>query len=87
MLPYGQGSAKQRATNGLKLLFGNVDSFAQVQEFWRFLTNESVTIERIKQGLALIVYKMLKEGINKNYIVNNAFGLGMVAEEKNQYKK
>ena len=38
-------SVKERATNGLKLLINNTSSFAQVQASWRFLNNESVTVD------------------------------------------
>ncbi len=40
-------SAKQRETNGLKLLLGKVEPFAQGQGCWKFLNNENVTIERL----------------------------------------
>ena len=38
-------SAKERATNGLKLLFTGNESFSQVQAAWRFLNNKNVSIE------------------------------------------
>lgn len=55
-------SAKQRATNGLKLLLGEVEPFAQVQGCWRFLNNENVTIE----GLFEPIEEHLKSGIEKH---------------------
>ena len=36
-------SAKERATNGLKLLLGTSESFSQVQAAWRFLNNPNVS--------------------------------------------
>ncbi|MDQ7067413.1 MAG: hypothetical protein Q9M40_05285 [Sulfurimonas sp.] len=36
-------SSKQSATNGLKLLLNNQESFSQVQAAWRFLNNENVS--------------------------------------------
>jgi len=40
-------SAKERATNGLKLLFTDNESFTQVQAAWRFLNNKNVSIEAL----------------------------------------
>jgi len=55
-------SVKQRATNGLKLLLGEVEPFAQVQGCWRFLNNENVTIE----GLFEPIEEHLKSGIERH---------------------
>ncbi|CAA6813823.1 MAG: Unknown protein [uncultured Sulfurovum sp.] len=38
-------SSKERATNGLKLLLGELEPFSQVQASWRFLNNDKVTID------------------------------------------
>jgi len=43
----GYISAKERATNGLKLLLRDVEPFAQVQASWRFLNNENVKVEEL----------------------------------------
>jgi len=40
-------SAKQRATNGLKLLLNKKEPFTQVQVCWRFLNNKNVTVEKV----------------------------------------
>ena len=55
-------SAKQRATNGLKLLLGESDSFSQVQASWRFLNNDNVTVE----GLFEPIKESVKEEIEKH---------------------
>ena len=55
-------SAKQRATNGLKLLLGESKPFSQVQASWRFLNNENVTID----GLFEPIKKSLKEEVEKH---------------------
>ena len=55
-------SAKQRATNGLKLLLGESKPFSQVQASWRFLNNENVTID----GLFEPIKESLKEEVEKH---------------------
>jgi hypothetical protein len=55
-------SSKQQATNGLKLLLGESDSFSQVQASWRFLNNEKVTID----GLFEPIKASFKEEIKKH---------------------
>jgi hypothetical protein len=40
-------SAKERATNGLKLLLGTSESFSQVQAAWRFLNNPNVSTQAL----------------------------------------
>ncbi len=54
-------SAKQRATNGLKLLMGDIEPFAQVQASWRFLNNENVKIDELYEPIK----ESLEEGIEK----------------------
>lgn len=55
-------SAKQRATNGLKLLLGDVEPFAQVQASWRFLNNENVKVSELFEPIG----EALEEGIKKH---------------------
>lgn len=54
-------SAKERATNGLKLLLGDSESFAQVQASWRFLNNENVTIEGLFEPIKENLKREIKE--------------------------
>ncbi len=44
-------SSKQSATNGLKLLLNNQESFSQVQAAWRFLNNENVSTDALFQPI------------------------------------
>ena len=55
-------SAKQRATNGLKLLLGEVEPFSQVQASWRFLNNENVKVSELFEPIG----EALEEGIQKH---------------------
>ena len=54
-------SAKQRATNGLKLLLNNTEPFSQVQASWRFLNNDNVTTEALFEP----IFDNLKKEIDK----------------------
>ena len=54
-------SSKQRATNGLKLLLGESEQFSQVQASWRFLNNESVTIDGLFQPIKEQVKKEIEQ--------------------------
>jgi hypothetical protein len=54
-------SAKEKATNGLKLLLGNTEPFSQVQAAWRFFNNHNVT----EQALFEPIFENLKQEIDK----------------------
>jgi hypothetical protein len=73
-------SSKQRATNGLKLLLGESDSFSQVQASWRFLNNENVTID----GLFEPIKASVKEEVEKHC---DAYVLAMSDWSHLDYKK
>jgi hypothetical protein len=45
-------SVKERATNGLKLLIKDVESFSQVQASWRFFNNKNLTIEALFEKIS-----------------------------------
>ena len=55
-------SAKQKATDGLKLLLGESEPFSQVQASWRFLNNDKVTID----GLFEPIKASVKEEVEKH---------------------
>jgi len=54
-------SAKQRATNGLKLLLNNTEPFSQVQASWRFLNNDRVSTDSLFEP----IFDTLKTEIDK----------------------
>ena len=54
-------SAKERATNGLKLLLSKSESFSQVQAAWRFLNNPNVST----QALFEPIFESLQTEISK----------------------
>jgi hypothetical protein len=58
----GYMSAKQKATNGLKLLLRDVEPFGQVQASWRFLNNENVKVDELCKPIE----ESLEEGIKKH---------------------
>jgi hypothetical protein len=58
-------SSKQQATNGLKLLLGESDSFSQVQASWRFLNNDNVTIEGLFEPIKEQVKKEIERHCDK----------------------
>jgi len=43
--------------------------------------------DKIAEGFAKVVYQMLKNGMSQNYVVNNEYGLGIVAESNGGYGK
>lgn len=45
-------SVKERATNGLKLLLNNRESFSQVQASWRFFNNNKVTTDELFSSIS-----------------------------------
>jgi len=40
-------SVKEKATNGLKLLLGDMKAFSQVQAAWRFFNNDNISIDSL----------------------------------------
>ncbi len=54
-------SAKQRATNGLKLLLNNTEPFSQVQASWRFLNNDKISTDALFEP----IFDTLKIEIDK----------------------
>ena len=48
---------------------------------------EALSQERIMEGLAKVLYRMLKMDVTEQYVVNNAYGLDRVAESNSSYQK
>ncbi|MCK5853654.1 MAG: type I restriction endonuclease subunit R, partial [Sulfurovaceae bacterium] len=51
------------------------------------LATEVLSEEKIMNGLAKVLYKMLKMDIGEGYVVNNSYGTQMVAESNGGYGK
>jgi len=73
-------SAKERATNGLKLLLGTSKSFSQVQGAWRFLNNPNVST----QALFKPIFETLESEVAKQC---NEYVLAMSDWSHLDYKK
>jgi hypothetical protein len=73
-------SAKERATNGLKLLLGTSESFSQVQAAWRFLNNPNVST----QALFKPIFETLESEVSKQC---NEYVLAMSDWSHLDYKK
>ncbi|MCH9739805.1 MAG: DEAD/DEAH box helicase family protein [Epsilonproteobacteria bacterium] len=63
------------------------DAIVESMETHQNLATEVLSEEKVLNGLAKVLYKMLKEGMNPAYVVNNSYGLGMVAEANGLYGK
>jgi hypothetical protein len=49
------------------------------------MATQALSEERVLHGLSKLLYKMLKEEMTPAYVVNNGYGLGMVAEKNRNY--
>jgi len=63
------------------------DAIIESMETHQNLATQLLSEEKIAKGFANVVYRMLKEGLTKQYAVNNAYGVEMVAEPNRSYGK
>lgn len=63
------------------------DAIIESMETHQNLATQLLSEERIANGFAKIIYRMLKEGLNREYVVNNSYGTQMVAEPNGSYGK
>ena len=48
---------------------------------------EVLSEEKIMEGLAKVIYRMLKMEVSQQYVINNTYGTQMVAESNGGYGK
>jgi len=58
------------------------DAVIEIMQSNEEMATEVLTQERVAEGIAKVVYKMLKDGMSRGYVMNNDYGLGMVAEQE-----
>jgi type I restriction enzyme R subunit len=63
------------------------DAIIESMETNQTIATQALSEEKVLNGLAKVLYKMLKEGINQENVVNNRYDLGMVAEPNGGYGK